>query len=124
MSTKALYRHKRSGDLFARPFPIPERFHITVIEGRTKRKMPVILMQALETQGGPVAAGKVLAEHFACKVVLGDMDFDSPNGIELGVTVEIVKLSPKRRLAADARKWRRGDSNPRPEMFQDKPLHA
>jgi hypothetical protein len=40
------------------------------------------------------------------------------------VTPKIVKLLPERQLTSNSKQWRRGDSNPRPEMFRDKLLHA
>jgi hypothetical protein len=43
---------------------------------------------------------------------------------ENDVTAKIVKLLPEKQLTNDTGKWRRGDSNPRPVMLQDKLLHA
>jgi hypothetical protein len=59
-----LQRFAERDYLIARPFPIPERFHTTVMEGKTGKKMPAMLTQVLETQGGPVAAGNLFAEAF------------------------------------------------------------
>jgi hypothetical protein len=37
----------------AQPFPVPERFHTTIIEGNTRKKMPVAYLAAIEQSGGP-----------------------------------------------------------------------
>ncbi len=50
--------------LIARPFPIPERYHTTITEGKVRKKMPVMLVQALETHGGPVTAADLFDEAF------------------------------------------------------------
>ncbi|MFZ0774554.1 MAG: hypothetical protein WCA49_00570 [Candidatus Sulfotelmatobacter sp.] len=39
--------------LIATPFPVPERFHTTVIEIEGSRKMPVALKSAIEATVGP-----------------------------------------------------------------------
>jgi hypothetical protein len=57
--------------LIARPFPIPERFHTTIMEGRARKKMPVISMHALETQGGSVTPGDLFDESM--KVIEKDL---------------------------------------------------
>jgi len=59
-----LQRFAETDYLIARPFPIPERFHTMVVEGRTKRKMPVMPTQLLETHGGPVTAADLFDEAF------------------------------------------------------------
>lgn len=64
---------------------------------------------------------KVLKEHCARKSLPSDMNFDSLSEMKSDVTAEIAKLSPKRRLTTDSRKWRRGDSNPR--RTETQPLH-
>ena len=38
--------------LIAQPFPIPERFHTTFVEGDTKKKLPVIHITSVEPLGG------------------------------------------------------------------------
>jgi hypothetical protein len=38
--------------LIATPFPVPERFHTTVIEGEGSRKMPVAVKSAVEATVG------------------------------------------------------------------------
>jgi hypothetical protein len=59
-----LQRFARTDYLIARPFPIPERYHTTITEGRVSKKMPVTLVQALETHGGPVTAADLFDEAF------------------------------------------------------------
>lgn len=59
-----LQRFAETDYLIARPFPVPERFHTTVTDGEGKRKMPVVLMRLLETQGGPVTAADLFGEAF------------------------------------------------------------
>jgi hypothetical protein len=39
--------------MIAQPFPIPERFHTTVVEGNTQKKVAVIHLDSLEPIGGP-----------------------------------------------------------------------
>jgi len=48
--------------LIARPFPIPERLHTTVVDEDGQRKVPVMLMQVLETQGGYVTVAGLFEE--------------------------------------------------------------
>jgi hypothetical protein len=38
--------------LIAQPFPVPERLHTTVIEGKNRKRMPVASHAALEATGG------------------------------------------------------------------------
>jgi hypothetical protein len=59
-----LQRSARTDYLIARPFPIPERFHSTITEGKVRKKMPVMLVQALEIHGGPVTAADLFDEAF------------------------------------------------------------
>ena len=39
--------------LIAQPFPVPERFHTTIIEGDTQKKVPVVHLTSVEPFGGP-----------------------------------------------------------------------
>jgi hypothetical protein len=39
--------------LIAQPFPVPERFHTTIVEGNTQKKVPVVHLTSLEPFGGP-----------------------------------------------------------------------
>jgi len=59
-----LQRFAQTDYLIARPFRIPECFHSAVTEGKVRKKMPVMLMQILETHGGPVTAADLFDEAF------------------------------------------------------------
>lgn len=48
--------------LIETPFPVPERFHTTVVEGDEKKKMPVALRSAVEA---PVGIGNMFEEVFS-----------------------------------------------------------
>ena len=48
-----LHRFAHIDYLIAQPFPIPERFHTTIVEGTTSKKMPVVYLASLEALGGP-----------------------------------------------------------------------
>ncbi len=56
------------------------------------------------------------------ETVLSGANMVHPTGA--GVTQETPKYLPQQALMANTNEWRRGDSNPRPEMFQDKHLRA
>jgi hypothetical protein len=47
-----LRRFAQTDYLIAQPFPIPERFHTTIVEGNTQKKAPVIHLESLEPLGG------------------------------------------------------------------------
>jgi hypothetical protein len=57
-----LQRFAETDYLIARPFPVPERCHTTVVAGGITKKMPFLLVQALATQGGPVLAADLFEE--------------------------------------------------------------
>ena len=65
-----------------------------------------------------------IVENVAERVLLGETGANMVHGAEADITAKIVKLLPEQQLTTDSIKWRRGDSNPRPEMLQDKRLHA
>jgi hypothetical protein len=48
--------------MIARPFPVPERFHTTVVDEDGQWKVPVMTMQILETQGGFVSVADLFEE--------------------------------------------------------------
>jgi hypothetical protein len=60
----------------------------------------------------------------ADRVLLGKIGANKVHETKSEVTANVVKLLPKQQLTNDSEHWRRGDSNPRPEMLQDKHLHA
>jgi hypothetical protein len=46
----ALLRHFAQIDyLIAQPFPVPERFHTTIVEGNTQKKVPVVHLYVRRT---------------------------------------------------------------------------
>ena len=47
-----LQRNAMLDYLIATPFPVPERFHTTIIEGDGRKKMPVALKSAIESTVG------------------------------------------------------------------------
>jgi len=47
-----LRRFAQTDYLIAQPFPIPERFHTTIVEGNTQKKMGVVHLESLEPLGG------------------------------------------------------------------------
>jgi len=65
-----------------------------------------------------------ITERIADRVLSGDLGAPVVHENSAGVTPQIVKYQPQQALRATGTDWRRGDSNPRPEMFQDKHLHA
>ena len=48
-----LRRFAQTDYLIAQPFPVPERFHTTIIEGDTRKKLPVVHLTSVEPLGGP-----------------------------------------------------------------------
>ena len=65
-----------------------------------------------------------VAETVADRVLLGQIGANTVHETESDVTAKVIKLLPEQQLTNDSEQWRRGDSNPRPEMLQDKLLHA
>ena len=65
-----------------------------------------------------------VAEMVAERVLSGQVGANMVHEIESEGSVKIAKLRSEQQLTTDSAQWRRGDSNPRPEMFQDKRLHA
>jgi hypothetical protein len=65
-----------------------------------------------------------VVEIVADRVLSGKTDASMAHKTESDVTSKVVQSLPKHQLKIDSGKWRRGDSNPRPEMLQDKLLHA
>ena len=65
-----------------------------------------------------------IAEKVGEAVLSGGMGAHMVHPMEGDVTSQIVKYQPQQTLRATGTDWRRGDSNPRPEMFQAKRLHA
>ena len=47
-----LRRFAQTDYLIAQPFPIPERFHTTIVEGNTQNKVAVVHLESLEPLGG------------------------------------------------------------------------
>jgi len=39
--------------LIAQPFPVPKRFHTTIVEGDRQERLPVVSVASLEALGGP-----------------------------------------------------------------------
>jgi len=60
----------------------------------------------------------------ADRVLSGETGVNTVHKTESDVTPKVVKLLPEQQLTTNTRQWRRGDSNPRPVMLQDKLLHA
>jgi len=48
-----LRRFAQTDYLIAQPFPIPERFHTTIVEGNAQKRMAVIHLDSLQSVGGP-----------------------------------------------------------------------
>ncbi len=65
-----------------------------------------------------------VVETIADRVLLGEIGANMVQKTKSEVTSNVVKLLPKQQLTNNSKEWRRGDSNPRPEMFQGKRLHA
>jgi len=65
-----------------------------------------------------------VTEMVAERVLSGQTGANMVHETESAVTAKVVKLLSKQPLTGDSGQWRRGDSNPRPEMLQDKRLHA
>ncbi len=65
-----------------------------------------------------------IAEKVGEAVLSGGLGAHMVHPAERDVTSQIVKYQPQQALRATGTDWRRGDSNPRPEMFQAKRLHA
>ena len=72
---------------------------------------------------GTLLPAKV-AEMVAERVLCGQAGANMVHETKSDVTANVVKLLPKQQLTSDTGEWRRGDSNPRPEMLQGKRLHA
>ncbi len=65
-----------------------------------------------------------ITEKIAETVLSGQTGANMVHETESDVTTQFSKLLPEQALIGSPAQWRRGDSNPRPEMFQDKLLHA
>ena len=65
-----------------------------------------------------------VAETVADRVLSGQVGANTVHKTESDVTAKVIKLLPEQQLTKNSGEWRRGDSNPRPEMLQDKLLHA
>ncbi len=65
-----------------------------------------------------------ITDTIAERVFLGELGAPTVHPSGAGVTQETPKCLPEQALMASEAEWRRGDSNPRPEMFQDKHLRA
>ncbi len=65
-----------------------------------------------------------ITERVADTVLSGDLGANMVHQTGVGATPKGHKCFPINALTANMGQWRRGDSNPRPEMFQDKRLHA
>jgi len=65
-----------------------------------------------------------VAETVADRVLFGQVGANTVLETESDVSAKVIKLLPEQQLTTNTREWRRGDSNPRPEMLQDKLLHA
>ena len=61
-----------------------------------------------------------ITERIAERVFSGDFGAPVVHETQVAVTPEAPKCLPEQTLTASETEWRRGDSNPRPEMFQDK----
>lgn len=48
-----LRRFAQTDYLIAQVFPVPERFHTTIVEGNTQKKMAVVHLDSLDYLGGP-----------------------------------------------------------------------
>lgn len=49
----SLRRFAQVDYLIAQPFPVPERFHTTIVEGNSHTKLPVVHLTSIEPLGGP-----------------------------------------------------------------------
>jgi hypothetical protein len=65
-----------------------------------------------------------VTEIVANRLLLGETGANMVPEAQSEETGTIVKLLPEQQLINNSGQWRRGDSNPRPEMLQDKRLHA
>lgn len=65
-----------------------------------------------------------ITDRIAEKVLLNEIGAPVVHETQACVTPEEHKCLPEQALTANEIQWRRGDSNPRPEMFQDKHLRA
>jgi hypothetical protein len=65
-----------------------------------------------------------VAETVTDRELSGKTGVNMVHETESDVTTKVIKLLPEKQLTNDSGQWRRGDSNPRPEMLQDKLLHA
>ena len=57
-------------------------------------------------------------------MLFGEVGANMVYEAEQPVTTDKDKLLQPKILTVQEKEWRRGDSNPRPEMLQDKLLHA
>ena len=65
-----------------------------------------------------------IAEKIGETVLRAEIGAPAVHQTQIGVTPDAHKCLPQQALMANEIQWRRGDSNPRPEMFQDKHLRA
>ena len=65
-----------------------------------------------------------VVEMVAERVLSGQVVANTVHETESDVTAKVIKLLPEQQVTNNSEEWRRGDSNPRPEMLQDKLLHA
>ncbi len=65
-----------------------------------------------------------ITERIADRVLSDEFGANLVREPDAGVTPQIIKYQQNQALRATGTDWRRGDSNPRPEMVQDKHLHA
>jgi integrase len=65
-----------------------------------------------------------ITERIAEKVLGGERGAPVVHQVEIAKMPDARKCLPEQTLRATGTDWRRGDSNPRPEMVQDKHLHA
>jgi hypothetical protein len=65
-----------------------------------------------------------ITEKVADRVLSSGLGANLVHHTGTGVTPENNECLPAKAPTAEHGEWRRGDSNPRPEMFQDKRLHA
>jgi hypothetical protein len=65
-----------------------------------------------------------VTETVANRLLFGQTGANMVHEAQSEETGTIVKLLPEQQLINNSGQWRRGDSNPRPEMFQGKRLHA
>ncbi len=65
-----------------------------------------------------------ITERVADTVLSGSSGANMVHETETGVSADSPNILSIQQLRRNTREWRRGDSNPRPEMLQDKRLHA